>query len=254
MKTNAFEILSAQTTQLPLLAKQVLYAQLRTDLEVAFSKSTLEAFGPDDILQLWVPRLTTQGRRHLDQSRGQSASDFPLVRLLDLVTYDKPIIHICILNYWTLEQCSILLREAIDQSLLHEPHSVIIDATISYLANKTRLGEFLVKIGKLTTDQLDQGLRTQQYILTAMGEKTGIANVLINLGYITQQDTESILFLKQESRGLLFDATALQHLQSGPKDQPEDLEKTKKQLHQAISYIRRLEEQLQILNQNKQNF
>ena len=33
-----------------------------------------------------------------------------------------------------------------------------------------------------------------------MGEQTGIADVLINLGYIKREDSEAILFLKEESR------------------------------------------------------
>ena len=66
-------------------------------------------------------------------------------------------------------------------------------------------------MGRISVEQLDQALRTQQYIEESMHEHTGIANILINLGYITRQDTEGILFLKEESRTVIDNMALFEH-------------------------------------------
>ena len=73
-------------------------------------------------------------------------------------------------------------------------------ASIEYLSGRTRLGEYLLKLGLIRPEQLDQALRAQKYIDEAMSDHTKLANILINLGYITRKDSETILFLKDESK------------------------------------------------------
>ena len=193
-----FEGMMRNMSALPLWVKQVIYTEMRNELEVILSKSTLDMFGPDDLLQLFVPELTPVGSKELDQPSGHASQD--LLRFLGYCRQHKNVANICILNRWTLEQANASLLQAIQHQMVHPPKSGIIKATIDYLAGITRLGEYLVKINRLTVEQLDQALRTQKYIEESMGDKTGIANVLINLGYIRKEDSEGILFLKEESK------------------------------------------------------
>lgn len=198
LTTTPFDQLMQQINSLPLWVKQVVYTQLRFELENAISKSTLGTFGPEHTLQLMVPDLTRAGVQELQAPSGQ----FPqgLLKLLHLAHHKKNVINIAAMNQWSLEQCAVYLQHALQAQLILPPKSGIIQATIEYLAGKTRLGEYLVKINRVTFEQLDQALRTQKYIETSMGERTGIANVLINLGYINKVDSEGILFLKEESK------------------------------------------------------
>lgn len=216
------ETLMKQVSAMPLWIKQVVYAQLKTELETAMSKATVDAFGTEHMLQLWVPELTREGFTELNAPSGKFSSH--LLKVLHLTKFKKNVANITVTNNWSLEQCSILLREAITHNMLTRPPSGIILATIEYLANATRLGEYLVKINRVTSEQLDQALRTQKYIEESMGEKTGIANVMINLGYIRKEDTEGILFLKEESKkpfqGISLPPEARQAVTAPPAQAP----------------------------------
>lgn len=195
---TVLENLIRQLGTMPLWIKQVLYYQLRVEMEQSISKLTLDAFGIDDVLQLWIPELTKEGGQELVTPSGKLSAGS--LKLLQLCRYRKNIANMTIINQWNLEQASVFLSELVQKEMLIKPKSGIVMATINYLSGSIRLGEYLVKINRLTEDQLDQALRTQKYIEESMGDRTGIANVLINLGYVKKEDTEGVLFLKEESR------------------------------------------------------
>lgn len=206
---TAFERLLEQISALPLWIKHVIYLQLRNDLEKALTKITLDNLGDSEALQLLIPQLTPLGRTEAEIPSGRYSTS--LVQLLKRSSEHRNVVNICIVNGWTLENCSVQLVDAVDQQLIVPPTSVYTQATLLYLGNRIRIGDYLVKIGRLTLEQLDQALRTQKYIEESLGEKTGIANVLINLGYIHKRDSEAILFLKEESKKA-FDPTQFQEL------------------------------------------
>ena len=231
---TAFEQLMQQLTALPLWEKQVINIQLRQELERTMSKSTMEAYGEEHTLQMWIPEVTRGGIMELERPSG--IVDAGALRLMHMCRFHKDVVNIAVLNNWTLEQTATYLLSAIEAQFVTPPRSQIIMSTIEYMVGRTRLGEYLVKINRLTVSQLDQALRTQKYIEESMGERTGIANVLINLGYIKKEDSEGILFLKEESKkpfkGMQFGgATAA------------DTMKLQAQLNQAMQRIRQLEGQ-----------
>ncbi len=195
---SPFEKLHHQVLSLPLWVKQVIYSVLKQELENTLSKRTLDTFQPEDTLQIWHPELTHAGIRALENPSSEFSPE--LIKILRMARQGKAVIDITLLNQWTLEQCTVHLLTAVSKELVLSPQSGIIQATILYLSGRIRLGEYLVKIGRVTVEQLDQALRTQRYIEESLGERTGIANVLINLGYINKMDSEGILFLKEESR------------------------------------------------------
>jgi hypothetical protein len=194
----SFEALSIQLNSLPLWVKQVLYANLKADLEKTLSRKTLETFTPEHTLQSWKPEITRQGIVELEKPSGRQPQ--AVLRILHMAKQQKDVMSMTLSNHWTLEQCSKILNHAIQQQMLNAPRSMIINGTINYLAGAIRLGEYLVQINRLSITQLDQALHTQQAIEEAMGERTGIADVLINLGYVKKEDSEGILFLQQESK------------------------------------------------------
>jgi hypothetical protein len=123
-----------------------------------------------------------------------------ILKLLYWSAQGKSVMNICVINQWTLEQCCDYLFSAIEKGFIIPPTSIVIQATLLYMGGKIRLGDYLVKTGRLKLEQLDQALRTQRYIEESLGERTGIGNIFINLGYIHKQDCEGILFLKEESK------------------------------------------------------
>ncbi len=62
---TAFDTLMQQLATLTLWIKQVIYTLLLHELETSLSKATLEAFGPEHTLQLWVPEPTRVDESYL---------------------------------------------------------------------------------------------------------------------------------------------------------------------------------------------
>ncbi len=180
--------------ELPLWVKQVLYLKLRDELTGHFVPDSLNGLSTEDTIAFYIPKITDSGESSLLDIKG------PQGKLLMDAKQKFTILDICLRNGWSLEECCQYLIEAFKAQWLKPPTSIKALGTIEYLSNQIRLGEYLVKMGRISPDQLEQALRTQQYIKEALQEHTGLANILINLGYITRQDTEGILFLKEESR------------------------------------------------------
>lgn len=218
MPQTILETLIRQLGTLPLWIKQVIYYQLRLEMEHSISKLTLDAFGIDDVLQLWIPDLTKEGGQEATNPSGKLSAG--ALKLLQLCRHRKNIANMAIISQWNLEQTSVFLSELLQREMLVKPQSGIIVATINYLSGAIRLGEYLVKINRLTEDQLDQALRTQKYIEESMGDRTGIANVLINLGYVKKEDTEGVLFLKEECKKAFVGLSDPKSAWSGVTAQP----------------------------------
>lgn len=233
---------------LPLWIKQVIYVQLKTDLEKILTKATVESFGESEILQMMVPQVNHLGRQELERPSSQVPME--VLRLLYWSAQGKNVMNICVINQWTLEQCCTYLFTAIEKGLILPPTSIVIQATLLYMGNKIRLGDFLVKTGRLKLEQLDQALRTQRYIEESLGERTGIGNIFINLGYIHKQDCEGILFLKEESKKP-FPPNFMAEDQ-GPAANPQAMAKLQADLREAQSKIQELQMQLDYANQQLQ--
>ena len=197
-QSTAFGLLMKQIHHLPLWIKQVIYKELSQDLEQSMAKSSLDAISQADFLQLMVPVVSKQGLQELHAPQDKTPQ--PLLLLMRQAEDHMNIANCCVMNQWTLEYCCTLLHAGIDCGFIAQPTSKTIWGTIQYLANQIRLGEFLVLTDRLSMQNLEQALKTQQYINDALGEKTGLGDVLINLGHISREDSEGILFLKQESQ------------------------------------------------------
>jgi hypothetical protein len=182
---------------LPLWVKQVIYLELHKELVEHFTPESLKNLTPEDTVAFYIPKVTQEGERAMVDMKDDVGF------LLTDAKQKYTVLDICLRHSWSLETCCHAMFVAIKNQWLHPPSSTKALGTIEYLANQIRLGEYLVKMGRVTVEQLEQALRTQQYIKEALQEHTGIANILINLGYITRQDTEGILFLKQESRKVI---------------------------------------------------
>lgn len=196
--SHPLDHLMEQLHHLPLWMKQLVFVRMRADLEPVMSRETLETLQANDCLQMMVPQLSRKGSHELLAE--QSRLPQQLKQLLQVTQTHSNVASICVTYQWTLEQCCANLLLAYKFDLLLPCVNVKVDATIRYLGNETRIGEYLVQIGRLSWDQLDQALRTLNYIQDVLGERTAFGEVAINLGFVTRQECEAILFLKEESK------------------------------------------------------
>lgn len=234
-QTRNFSEFYQQLMEHPLWVKQVIYAVLKQDLERLISPTTLSTFNVNDTLQLWTPKLLLDGEDALRQAQNKINTD--LLKLLYHVYKKRTVMDITITNKWTLEQCCMVIQAAWEKELISQPNSKVIRATVLFLSGKIRIGEYLVQTGRITEAQANQALRTQDYIAQSMDERAGLAEIMINLNYIEKADSESILFLKQESKKQ-FDDASLEDLNSISS---KDITAIKKKIQQHKQHIQQLQ-------------
>jgi hypothetical protein len=188
----------AEMGSLPLWVQQVIYTDLKQRLEKNVTLRTLSSFSRENFLQLWSPNLTQRGVHMLHQNTAvRTPSD--LIKILYAIRKYDNVAMMCARYEWSLQTACHALIEALRDELIDPPESRVLEASLRFLGDEIRIGEYLVLIGRVDGNQLEQALKTQQYIEAAMGERTRIADIMVRLELVTNEDVESILFLKDES-------------------------------------------------------
>jgi hypothetical protein len=187
----------AEMGTLPLWVQQVIYTDLKQHLEKNVTLRTLSSFSRENFLQLWTPNLTQRGVHLLHQQGSRTPSD--TIKLLYAIRKCDNVAMMCARYEWSLQTACHALIECLRDELIDPPESRVLEASLRFLGDEIRIGEYLVLIGRVDAKQLEQALKTQEYIETAMGERTRIADIMVRLELVTHEDVESILFLKDES-------------------------------------------------------
>lgn len=193
-----FKSLILKIFELPLWVKHIIYLELKEEFEKSSAMKSLNFVKREDSFQLYRPKVTFVGKKELETRLKNLSSN--TYKFLESIQEELNIIEIAINNGWTFAECSSHFINAINHELISQPESQAVKGTALYMSGSIRLGEFLVKIEKISIEQLDEALRTQKYIEESVGERTGLAEILINLGFVTKADTDGIILLKEESK------------------------------------------------------
>ena len=73
-----------------------------------------------------------------------------------------------------------------------------VSAIAGFIAGKYRTGEYFIRAGKMTIEQLDEVLNKQQEI-NDTGKHVFIAELMVQMGFIADRDVKSIMFMKEEA-------------------------------------------------------
>lgn len=195
---NTFKAFIQEIFDLPLWIKQIIYMELKEQFESSAVNCCLDASRKSDCLQLFIPKLTYSGKKELEKKTKSFNENMYL--FLEGVFQNTSVVEICIKNNWNLSECSKYFLEAINASLVIPPSSPFIKGTALYLSGQIRLGEYFVKINKITIEQLDEALRKQKMIEEAFGDRPGLAEILVDLKFLTKTDTEAILLIKEDCK------------------------------------------------------
>ena len=198
MPKNMFKRLIKEIFNLPIWIKQIIYLELKEEFDSTGMKSYFDSVTSDTSFQLYVPKLTYAGRKELEQRTGKVSEK--VYALMEGAFEELSIIEIAVSNNWNFYECSKHFLEALDNELLASPASQFIKGTALYMGERIRLGEYFVKIDKITMEQLDEALRNQKYIEDSLGDRPGLADIMVDLGYLTKEDTEGILSLKKDCK------------------------------------------------------
>ena len=145
------------------------------------------------------PKVTFKGKQEL-QEKTLGLSEGYYIFLQELLD-ENNIFEITIKNSWTLADsakifCRLCELEYITIPDYYTNKNV---AIAQFIAGKLKTGEFLKRINKISTIQLEQAIRYQKE-LNDEGRHIKMASILIKLGFITDKGLDSLLLLKEEAR------------------------------------------------------
>lgn len=198
-----FKSLVNNITNKPYWVKQALFLELRDDIKRMTSIELIEAIDKNDLLQLYSPKVSALGKKILqDASFASTMNISPLVvSLMRQADGNKNVIDLCHDNRWSLKLFAQLIIEADSKGLIEEIRSRQILYIFKFLADQICMGDLLVKLNKITMEQLSHASFTLNQSQSAFDtiENTTIEEVLVRLNYIDKEKLNSLLVLKQAS-------------------------------------------------------
>ncbi len=181
---------------LPLWVRQVVYLKTEEKLNEELD-NFLDILNTKEPLQFLVPALTYKGKRELEERSGNMSEQFYIFLENCRDKYD--IFEITLRNFWTLAETSSIFVRAVEKEFIEIPRLERNYIIIQFLAGKIRTGELMKRLGKIDVIQLESAIREQKK-MNEQGSNAKIADVMINLGYITEKDVKILLMFKEESK------------------------------------------------------
>ena len=198
MSKNYLDNLTEMIFNAPLWVQEVIFTDMRKRLEEKFENIT-NTQKEEDIYPAYTPTLTFKGKKELETH--DHGYDFNFYRCLTGISQGLRVIDITLNNFWTLEETSLHLAEGIKNELIQTPQNPVVSAIIFYLGNQIRLGEYVKRLDKINVKELDDVLRKQKiHNEENPNSKMKIGELLVNMGYVANQDIDKILYIKDESK------------------------------------------------------
>ena len=192
------ELFIQNIKNLPMWVKQVITKEIFDDLNKKLDEFS-ELSEVTDLFQYMCPKVTFKGKQEL-QERTIGLSDGYYIFLQDLMNGCN-IFEITIKNNWTLADSAKIFVRLCEIEFLQIPdYATNKNVAIAlFIAGKLKTGEFLKRINKITTIQLEQAIRYQKE-LNDEGRHIKMASILIKMGFITDKGLDSLLLLKDEAK------------------------------------------------------
>ncbi|MDD3594614.1 MAG: hypothetical protein PHX18_08310 [Candidatus Gastranaerophilales bacterium] len=183
---------------MPIWIKQTLYVYLKYKLEEEITDAYLNNVAIEDIFQLHKAELTYNGKKEFEQ-RTLKLDEKCYTFMQDSIN-GLTIVEIAVKNYWKLQEMAEIFTNCLDKELIKKTASEKIIEMVRYISGETRLGEYFVRTGRISIEQLQEVLTQQEKIEKATGEKVGVATILVNLEYIREEEVKALIRFKEESR------------------------------------------------------
>ena len=181
---------------LPLWVKQVLYLKTRDKLREELAEF-LDVLVTDNLMQYYVPKLTFAGRTELETREKRLPEEF--YTFYKCVQNGNDLFEITLANYWTFTQtCSLFVR-SIELQYVNIPENESIISIAQFMAGKIRTGEMLKRFGKIDVMQLEKAIRIQKE-RNEQNKPVKMAELMIELGYITEKDVKILLAFKDDAK------------------------------------------------------
>ena len=179
----------------PLWIKQTIFLNLTQDLNTYLSNEFLNV-KEGELFHIYDPELSELGQSELLTK--ESKFDETIYSFLNCCNKKMSLIEIAIENNFTMEEVSKAFTFCKTSGFFSKDVPKNIAAIAGFIAGKYRTGEYFIRAGKMTIEQLDEVLNKQQEMNDA-GKHVFIAELMVQLGYVRELDVKSIIFMKEEA-------------------------------------------------------
>jgi hypothetical protein len=179
----------------PLWIKQTIFLDLSKDLNNYLSNEFLDV-EEGDLFHIYKPELSEQGQNELLTK--ESNYDESIYAFLNCCSKGMTLIEIAIENNFTMEEVSKAFTFCKTSGYFSKDVPKLVAAIAGFIAGKYRTGEYFIRAGKMTIEQLDEVLNKQQE-MNAEGKHVFIAELMVQLGFVRELDVKSIIFMKEEA-------------------------------------------------------
>ena len=179
----------------PLWIKQTIFLELSKDLNNYLSNEFLDV-EEGELFHIYKPELSELGQTELLTKSSQF--DESIYSFLNCCAKGMSLIEISIENNFTMEEVSKAFTFCKTSGFFSKDVPKLIAAIAGFIAGKYRTGEYFIRAGKMTIEQLDEVLNKQQEMNDA-GKHVFIAELMVQLGYVREVDVKSIIFMKEEA-------------------------------------------------------
>lgn len=179
----------------PLWIKQTIFLDLSKDLNNYMSNEFLDV-EEGDLFHIYKPELSEQGQNELLTK--ESNYDESIYAFMNCCSKGMSLIEIAIENNFTMEEVSKAFTFCKTSGYFSKDVPKLVAAIAGFIAGKYRTGEYFIRAGKMTIEQLDEVLNKQQEMNSA-GKHVFIAELMVQLGFVRELDVKSIIFMKEEA-------------------------------------------------------
>ena len=168
---------------------------LSEDLNTYLSNEFLDV-ERGELFHIYKPTLSDLGQNELLTK--ESKFDESIYTFLNCCSKGMSLIEIAIENNFTMEEVSKAFTFCKTSGFFSSEVPKLVSATAGFIAGKYRTGEYFIRAGKMTIEQLDEVLNKQQEMNEA-GKHVFIAELMVQMGFVEEKDVKSIIFMKEES-------------------------------------------------------
>lgn len=179
----------------PLWIKQSIFLELSKDLNNYLSNEFLDV-EEGELFHVYKPELSELGQNELFTK--ESKFDESIYSFLNCCSKGMSLIEIAIENNFTMEEVSKAFTFCKTSGFFSKDVPKLVAAIAGFIAGKYRTGEYFIRAGKMTIEQLDEVLNKQQE-MNESGKHVFIAELMVQLGFVRERDVKSIIFMKEES-------------------------------------------------------
>lgn len=193
MRNNIFTLFLNKVLNVPFWVKQVMYLKLSDEMREYACEDFLRNSDRNNIFSTFVPTITFKGKTELAERK--CGFDNNTYNFLRFCAENLSMLEISVNTFLSMEEIAKYYQLCLEQNFIKNPNSPEIHAMAGYISGKFRIGEYFKQKGIIDIDQLRQAILKYE---GSNDKKFG--EILVELGYVTENDLKAILLLKEEAQ------------------------------------------------------